>query len=171
MQPVIGNQRYDAVVTDLRINPRSQNYVEITQSHEGENNYWRRRELLKKGYCFLYASVIKTGTKKDQVVSISPEANSIEGRINNELERIRAAAERKERKDYPANTSLIIFFDDSPPFQKVIDNEKLDSFVNQNIFNLDLRFLDTYFILRCFVLTLLSWKAGFLTRELSEAWN
>jgi len=39
----------------------------------------------------------------------------------NELERIVEAARNKERKDYPANTSLIIFFDDTPPFREVIN--------------------------------------------------
>jgi len=67
-------------------------------------------------------------------------ANSVEGRVNNELERILEAAKRKKGKDYPANTSLIIFFDDTCPFQKVIDDEKLDSLVDKNILNLDLRF-------------------------------
>ena len=147
MQPVIGNQSYDAVVTDLRTKPASQSYIEITQSHEGENDYLRSLVLLEKGYVPKYAPVIKTGTKKTQMqVSIPPEANSVEGRIKNELERIIAAAKRKAGKDYPANTSLIIIFDDAPPFQKVIDNDKLDSFVNKNILSLDLRFSTLYLI-------------------------
>ena len=141
LQPVIGNQPYDAVVTDLRTKPASQTYIEITQSHEGENDYWRRCELLKKGYVFSYAAVIKASTKKTKMpVSIPPEATSVEERVQKELERILAAAKGKEGKDYPANTSLIIFFDDTPPFQEVIDNKKLDSFVNKTILNLDLRF-------------------------------
>ncbi len=137
---------YDALVTDLRTKPPSQSYLEITQSHEGENNYWRRRELLEKGCVFSYAPVIKTGTKKDQVVSIPPEATPVEERVKNELERIIVAAQKKEHIDYPTNTSLIIFFDDTPPFQEVIDNEKLDSFVNKNILNLDLRFSTLYLV-------------------------
>lgn len=147
LQPVIGNQPYDAVVTDLRTKPASQTYIEITQSHEGENDYWRRCELLKKGYVFSYAPVIKTGAKKTKMqVSIPPKATSVEERVRNELERIRDAAKRKEGKDYPTNTSLIIFFDDTPPFQEVIDNKKLDSFVNENILNLGLRFSALYLV-------------------------
>ncbi len=52
LQPIIGNQNYDAVVTDLRTAPVSKGYIEITQSHEGEDDYWRRCELLKEGYVF-----------------------------------------------------------------------------------------------------------------------
>jgi len=147
LQPVIGNQPYDAVVTDLRTKPASQTYIEITQSHEGENNYWRRCELLKKGYVPSYAPVIKTDTKKTKMqVSIPPEATSVEERVKSELERILAAAKGKEGKDYPANTSLIILFDDTPPFQEVVDNKELDNFVNKNILNLDLRFSALYLV-------------------------
>ena len=42
LQPVIGNQNYDAVVTYLRSKPAYQSYLEITQSCEGKNDYWRR---------------------------------------------------------------------------------------------------------------------------------
>lgn len=147
LQPVIGNQPYDAVVTDLRTKPASQTYIEITQSHEGENDYWRRCELLKKGYVFSYAPVIKTGTKKTKMqVSIPPEATSVEERVKNELERILAAAKLKAGKQYRPNTCLIIFFDDAPPFQEVTDNKKLDSFVNKNILYLDLRFSALYLV-------------------------
>ena len=147
LRSVIGNQNYDAVVTDLRTKPDYQSYLEITQSHEGESDYWRRCELLKKGYVPKYAPVIKTRTKKTKMqVSIPPQATSVTERVKNELKRILCAAKRKEGKDYPTNTSLIIFFDDMPPFQKVIDNEKLDGFVNEKILNLDLRFFALYLV-------------------------
>ena len=146
LQPVIGNQPYDAVVTDLRTKPASQSYIEITQSHEGENNYWRRRELLEKGFVPSYAPVIKKGAKKNRTVLIPPIATPVEERVNIELGRISEAAKIKEGKNYPANAALIVSFDDTPPFQEVIDNEKLDSFVNRNILNLDLRFSTLYLV-------------------------
>jgi len=146
MEPVIGNQSYDAVVTDLRTKPASQSYIEITQSHEGENNYWRRRQLLTNGYVFPYAPVIKKGTKKNRTVSIAPKATPVEERVKSELGRILDAVQKKEHIDYPTNTSLIIFFDDMPPFQRVIDNKSLDSFVTNKILNLDLRFSALYLV-------------------------
>jgi len=148
MQPVIGNQPYDAVVTDLRTKPPTRSFIEITQSHEGRDNYLRRRELLEKGHVFPYAPVIKTRAKgkKGQAFSIPPEANSVEERVENERRRILAAAKGKEGKEYPPNTSLIIFFDDAPHFQDVMDNEKLDGFVSRDILNLDLRFSTLYLV-------------------------
>jgi hypothetical protein len=146
LQPVIGNQPYDAVVTDLRTKPPTRSFIEITQSHEGRDNYLRRRELLEKGHVSPYAPVIKTETKKGQAFSIPSEANLVEGRVENERQRILAAAERKVGKDYPPNTSLVIFFDDARPFQEVMDNVSLDGFVSSSILNLDLRFSKLYLV-------------------------
>ena len=50
LQPVIGNQNYDAVVTDLRSEPASQSYVEITQSHEGESDYLRQTTIIMRQF-------------------------------------------------------------------------------------------------------------------------
>jgi hypothetical protein len=149
LQPVIGNQNYDAIVTDLRTKPAFKRFLEITQSHEGENDYWRRFELLKKGIVFSHAPIIKVGKGKNCTVSIPPEATSVEGRVKNELNMILDAAKRKAGKEYPANTSLIIFFNDMPPFEealKVINNTTIDDFVKKEILNLDLRFSQFYLV-------------------------
>jgi hypothetical protein len=142
LQPVIGNQHYDAVVTDLRTKPPTRSFIEITQSHEGRDNYLRRCQLLEKGYVFPYAPVVKTR----EGFSIPAEANSVEVRVEDELQRILAVAKRKECKDYPAGTSLVLFFDDTPPFANVMDNDKLDAFVTGKILNLDLRFSTLYLV-------------------------
>lgn len=146
LQPVIGNQHYDAVVTDRTTDPPMESFIEITLSHEGRDNYLRRCELLEKGYVFPYAPVIKTRTRKGRASSIPSEANSVDERVENELKRILDAAKGKEGKEYPANTSLIIFFDDARPFQEHMDNEELDSFVSSNVLNLDLRFSTLYLV-------------------------
>jgi len=119
--PVIGSQNYDAKVIDKRTEPATETYVEITQAHEGEDNYWRRCELLKECYVFLKAPVIKKGKGKSLTVSIPPAATSVEERVQSEMNRIRDAAERKVGKGYPANTALIISFDDMPPFEKALE--------------------------------------------------
>ena len=87
LKPVIGNQNYDAIVTDKRTKPVTKIYVEITQAHEGENDYWRRCELLKKGFVFSNAPVIKEGKGSIRTVSIPPEATSVEEGVKNELAR------------------------------------------------------------------------------------
>jgi hypothetical protein len=148
LQPVIGNQNYDAVVTDLRTVPASKGYIEITQSHEGEDDYLRRCELLKEGYVFSKAPVIKTGKGKSRTVSIPPAATSVEERVKSEMNRILDAAKRKAGKDYPVNTALIISFDDMPPFEKALEvmGTTIDNFVKKEVLNLDLRFSQLYLV-------------------------
>lgn len=145
IQPVIG-KRYDAELTDLRIKPVSQSYIEITQSHEGENDYLRRLVLSRQGFVF-YGPANKKGTKKTGLqVSIPPKVFSPYEVAHAELKRIFDAARRKESKDYPINTSLVIFFKDDLNFRKVVDDTQLDTFVKQNILSLDLRFSTLYLV-------------------------
>jgi hypothetical protein len=113
MQPIIGNQSYDAVITDLGSKPAFESYVEITQAHEGENDYLFRFVLSRQGIAFGYSPPIKTGTKKTGLgVSIPPKVVSPSEVATKELKKIVDAAKRKAAKDYPINTSLIIVFED-----------------------------------------------------------
>lgn len=122
IQPVIGNQSYDAVVTDLGSKPTSHSYVEITQSHEGESDYLRRRVLQQQGITFGHSPVIKKGTKKTGLqISIPPKVTTPNEVAGKELERILDATKRKAAKDYPTNTSLVIVFQDDWFFRRAID--------------------------------------------------
>lgn len=146
LQPIIGNQSYDAIVTDLRDKPASQSYVEITQSHEGESDYLRRRVLQEKGFIFMPGDVTKTGTKKTGL-QVSMKLNVNSGDVwKDELNRIIDAAKRKAGKDYPINTSLIIVFHDDHFFKRHIDDSILDNFITEYILKLDLRFSTLYLV-------------------------
>ncbi|MGE0902637.1 MULTISPECIES: hypothetical protein [Dehalococcoides] len=147
LKPVMGNQRYDAIVIDKRTAPATKTYIEVTQAHEGKNDYWRRRELFNKSYSFAKAPVIKTGKGKNIQVSIPPEATPVEEGVENELKRIVVAAEKKAGKDYPTNTSLIISFDDAELSEKRLEElsyPTIDDFVKKELLPLDLRFSHLY---------------------------
>jgi hypothetical protein len=146
MQPIIGNQSYDAVVTDLTSKPASRSYIEITQSHEGENDYLRRLVLGYRGFAFGHSLAIKKGIRKNRRVSIPPQVVSPSEVARDELRRIVDAARRKEAKDYQPNTSLIIVFEDDWFFRQAVDDSHLDTFVKENILKLDLRFSTLYLI-------------------------
>lgn len=149
LQPVIGNQNYDAKVIDNRIEPVSESYIEITLAHEGEDDYWRRRQLLENGIVFSKAPVIKMGKGKNCSVSIPPEDTSVDEGVKNELGRIIDAAKRKASKDYPANTSLIISFNDTTLSEerlKVLNCPTIDDFVKKKLMNFDLRFSHLYLV-------------------------
>ena len=145
MQPTMG-KGYDAVVIDLGSKPSSESYIEITQSHEGENDYLRRLVLGHQGFVFGHGRAIKKGTRENRRVSIPPQVVSPSEVARDELKRIIDAARRKEAKDYPANTSLIIVFEDDWFFRQAVDDTRLDSFVKENILKLDLRFSTLYLI-------------------------
>ncbi|MGB5925422.1 MAG: hypothetical protein WBH01_04935 [Dehalococcoidia bacterium] len=147
MQPIIGNQSYDAVVTDLTSKPASRSYIEITQSHEGESEYLRRCVLEQRGIVTMHGPVIKTGTKKTgRQVNIPRRAVNADEIATKELKKIADAAKRKAGKDYPVNTSLIIVFEDDWFFRQAVDDSRLDTFVKENILKLDLRFSTLYLI-------------------------
>lgn len=127
LQPIIGSQNYDAVVTDLSSKPASQSYIEITQAHEGIGEYLLRCALDKQ-------RIVMRGPFKVDVVACE------------ELERIVEAAKRKKAKDYPKDTSLIIVFKDGGFFRPSVNDKYLDTFVKKNIMKLDLRFSTLYII-------------------------
>jgi len=140
LQPNIGNQSYDAVVTDLRNKPASQSYVEITLSHEGESDYLRNVVLDSQGYVFSHSPVHKTGTRRTgRQVSILAEAFEVGEIASKELKKI-------EGKNYPINTSLIIVFEDDFSFRRCIDDSYLDTFARKHILKLDLRFSALYLV-------------------------
>jgi len=145
MQPTI-DKGYDAVVINLGSKPTSESYIEITQSHKGENDYLRRLVLGHQGFVFGHSHTIKKGMRENRQVSIPPQVVSPSEVARDELKRIVDAARRKEAKDYPANTSLIIVFEDDWFFRQAVDDTRLDSFVKENILKLDLRFSTLYLI-------------------------
>lgn len=49
LKPVISNDNYDAVIIDKRAQFTYVSYIEITQAHEGYDNYLRRKQLFEKG--------------------------------------------------------------------------------------------------------------------------
>jgi hypothetical protein len=134
-QSVIGKQSYDAILTDAMSEPILQSYIEITQSHDGEDQYLRDLDLYNKGSTFPYGQVIKTETKKTgRQFEVQPHIVNIEKAAENDLKNIFVAAKRKEGKTYPVNTSLIIFFDDRLHFPRVISDTQLDDFVKKIFF-------------------------------------
>jgi hypothetical protein len=147
--PVIGNQNYDAKIIDRRSDHAIVTYIEITQAHEGEGDYWRRKEISESGFVFSSAPIIKTSKGKNYLVSIPAKATQVEERVKDELNRIIEAAKRKTGKHYPANSSLIIFFDDtelSDERLRILDYQPFDSFVKTNIMGMDLSFRQLYLV-------------------------
>jgi hypothetical protein len=110
---VLGNQNYDAEIVDNRPWPAPFRYIEITQAHQGENEYLRMLALDRDGHVNVLGGVRKTGTKHTGItVEVENEAKRHSDVLAAELKRIREAISRKAGKSYPGNTGLLVVFDD-----------------------------------------------------------
>jgi len=92
-------------------------------------------------------------------VSITPKAVTPAEVAGDELKRVIDAARRKEAKDHPIGTLLIIVFNDDWFFRRAVDDAYLDTFVRENILKLDLRFSLLY---------LVGWQSVFREFKLGE---
>ena len=141
IKPVIGNQNYDAELTDNSHSPALVSYVEVTQAHEGEAEYLRAFHLQKSGYVPGTGTVKKEGTKKTGLrVKAQLEAVSVPAAAERELQKIVEAVLQKEGKNYPANTCLVVKFDDGIMFRRAVDDTRIDRFVSSKIMGTDLHF-------------------------------
>lgn len=115
----VGSQGYDAVVSDCRDPPSGLEYLEVTLASEGEADYLRMFVLHETGQVSGLGRVTKTGTRKTRRdVTVEHECVSQADVIAKERRIFAEAVERKLAKSYPANTALIIGFDDTMSFDR-----------------------------------------------------
>ena len=115
----IGNQTYDATVSDTRVAGPSVSYIEVTLAHEGEAEYLRDLHLHETGEVSALGSVTKHGTKRTgRTVTIDREMVSQTEVLKRERDLVSKAIDRKLSKRYPPKTLLIIGFDDTMAFDR-----------------------------------------------------
>lgn len=122
IQPVLGNQPYDAIVRDAREAKSPISHIEVTQAHEGRDWHLRMRKLDEEGHVSLTGPVKKKGNKFE----IRPEVRGCATALDCEKGRIRDAIERKLKKrdgTYPAETALVIAFDDHFMFDESVRSQ------------------------------------------------
>jgi hypothetical protein len=147
IKPTIGNQNYDAILTDDSCSPTLKKYIEITQSHEGETAYLRAIYLQEHGYAPLTGTIKKKGTKKTGLrVTAQLEAVSAVEAAEREIQRVVDAILRKESKSYPPNTCLVVMFDDGYMIRRIINNTIIDRVIQDKILGRDLYFDEVYIV-------------------------
>ncbi|MBI5911402.1 MAG: hypothetical protein HY848_15805 [Betaproteobacteria bacterium] len=115
----IGNQNYDAIVSDCRSNPSSVQYVEVTLASDGEDDYLRMRVLHESGEVSGLGSVNKSGTQRTGLtIHVEREMVSQPEVLRQESDRLAQAIARKLGKAYPPNTLLLVGFDDTMAFDR-----------------------------------------------------
>lgn len=126
---VVGNQSYDAAVTDNRLQKSPVEYVEVTQAHEGRNFHLRMLYLEEHRH----VSPIGEVTEHEGRISVESQAISKKENLDTALQRIFKAAGRKAAKRYPDNTALVVAFEDSVGIHDVRDEQEVDKFVQDNV--------------------------------------
>lgn len=115
----IGNQSFDAFVEDKRVAGSGVEHIEVTVAGDGEEDYLRMFVLHERGHVSGLGRVTKTGTQKRGLkVTVADEMSSQREVLNQERERVTRAVERKLGKNYPANTLLLLAFDDVMSFDR-----------------------------------------------------
>lgn len=115
----VGNQPYDATVSDLRPNGSSLQYIEVTVAGKGEDDYLRMLTLQEHGQVSGLGRVTKSGTKKTRLkISVENAMVSQAEVLNRERESIAGAIKRKLAKSYPPHTLLLVAFDDTMAFDR-----------------------------------------------------
>lgn len=115
----VGNQPYDATVSDLRPDGTSIQFIEVTLAGEGEDDYLRMRTLHECGHVSGLGRVAKSGTKKTGLnIRVESTMVSQTDVLDRERNSIASAIERKLTKSYPPHTLLLVAFDDTMAFDR-----------------------------------------------------
>lgn len=131
--PVLGNQNFDATVQDQRSPPSKFSKIEITQAHEGENDFLRMLYLEREGHTNLLGRVEKSGTKQTGIsVSVASEAQSHNHVLADKIKLVSNALDRKLAKEYDMDTALLVVFDDMIAIQSDRDCEAVTHFLRGN---------------------------------------
>lgn len=127
---VLGNQNYDAIVEDRRVNSEPIRYLEATSTLRTYEDSLRMELLNAEGHVAAYGPVTAHGPRHKRT-SIKAEAVAVEHTTlrAEHLKRVRDAVARKAQKEYEQNTALIIAVDDSAPFREPDDARVLDELV------------------------------------------
>ena len=125
---IIGNQNYDAIVTDSRPSPEPIQYIEATTTLMSYADSLRFELMNSQGHAPAYGSVSAVGPKHNRI-AITAQSIALEhSKIRDEhLQRVQTAVSKKVSKHYEPNTALIVAIDDYVPFESRADCAALDS--------------------------------------------
>ena len=144
---IIGSHNYDAILTDNSSSPVLKQYIEVTQSHEGEIVHFRTLYLQEHGYAPITSTKKKQGTKKTGIkVTAQFEAVDAVESAEGEMQRVLDAIFKKEGKVYPPNAILVVMFDDGYMTRRIINNSTIDKIIQEKILSHDLHFDEIYLV-------------------------
>lgn len=145
LQPVIGSQNYDVLITDCAFVPPHESKLEITLALGDE--YLKRFMIQKEGWSPISGYIEKTGTKNTGI-HLTPRlgVRGLEDYLDKQINLISQALEGKLQKEYETNTSLLIIFEDATAFDETDIKETLYRFIENKLETEQTRFLHLYLI-------------------------
>lgn len=149
LQPVIGDQNYDVLITDCSFSPPNVSKLEITQAHEGEQDYLKRVMLLEKGGTPISQPIMKTGTKNAGGIEVKASRGAVypvEDYQNKQINLIIEALKRKIKKEYESNTSLLIFFLEQIKVNEIDVREAFYRFIEDELGSENIPFSAIYLV-------------------------
>lgn len=134
LQPIIGNQQYDALITDRSSDPPRTSKLEITQAHQGEPEYLRRLMLQEQCWAPASGQIEKSGTKNTGIkLTTNLIAKRVEDLLDEQIALIRDALDRKLKKEYENDTALLIMFEDVVAFDEEDQRQELYRVVRDDL--------------------------------------
>ena len=133
-KPIIGSQNYDALIIYNLPSPKIESKIEITQAHEGQDNHSRRFMIQNYGSAPLNGQINKIGTRKTEIelggLAKKVIVRDVQDSVNDQIKLIGEALDRKLKKSYERDTSLLIIFDDLITSLEEDAEKQLRDFIN-----------------------------------------
>lgn len=143
---IIGNQNYDILI-EKDIDGFKNEKLEITEAHEGEIEHHRMILLTEKGHVSTFGGIKKSGTKRTGMTleEDEPTAHSLKDLFQKDIELIKNAFNKKLKKSYDENTSLLIMCRDTTFWDDDLDLiTRLENFIETEICAKNDKFKEIY---------------------------
>lgn len=142
IEHVLGNQQFDARVTDTRDPPGPVKFIEVTESVDGASEALRMEKLNREGSTPAYGRIESDGPRHRRgAIRAESIAHSHNALREAELARIREVVTAKAAKQYPEGTALVVLADDMLPLRDDEDIQALDEFANAHLLPISKQFV------------------------------
>jgi hypothetical protein len=109
---VLGNQRYDAIVTDRSKSPPQEMRLEITLGSSDYAEHLRMVYMEKHGAVPMIGEVTANGTKTNRKIEVTFEWKAHGALVGKAYRQMQDAIERKTKKHYARGTLLLVMIED-----------------------------------------------------------
>lgn len=160
LKSVIGNQKFDALITDYSKKPPISKKLEITEARSGEREYLQMIYLQKHGHAPCFGTIEKQGTKNTGIsVTIRPEAQKHSISLDRAIDLVEVAIKRKLANDYEKGSRLLVMTEDVACFRDDCDRSGLMKMLTGRIAPIN-RVFDAIYVVGWSKETFIEWSVA-----------